>query len=48
MALIVSVHFELVVSDQLISLILVAYNKFKIKRPLLLGSVNVISELKET
>ena len=38
-------NFELVVRDQFFSVILVAYNQFKIQRPLLLGGVNEKSEL---
>ena len=37
-------NFELVVIDQLFSVILVTYNWFKIQYPLLLGAINVTSE----
>ena len=39
-----ALNFQLVVSDQLFSLIIVAYNKFKIQRPLLLSGINAISK----
>ena len=39
-----ALNFALVVSDQLFLVILVAYNEYKIQRPLLLGGVNVTSQ----
>ena len=41
-----ALNFESVVRDQLFSVILVAYNQFKIERPLLLVGVNVTFEYK--